>query len=284
MESIFIECNDGYKLAAQFFNRVGENKKPYPVLICSATGLKKGFYKFFASWLSEQGYDVLTFDYRGIGESLYVPLKKSKVRYTDWGTQDIPSAMRYLLNRTESEKVILLGHSVGGQLLGIVPDIHKLVVKAVIISSSTSYIWGLSPKAKALAFCMFNFAFPICAAVNGYCPTKMVGFGQNLPKYVGLEWAEFAKTKDYLKKAIGSSVFKDHHNDIKFPIINFFAKDDYIVSENTVNLLMELFPNSDKKIVELNPKDHGCDNIKHSLMFRKSHSKLWSVFELEMAV
>jgi predicted alpha/beta hydrolase len=63
-------------------------------------------------------------------------------------------------------------------------------------------------------------------------------------------------------------VFKDHHSDIKFPIINFFAKDDYIVSENTVNLLMELFPNSDKKIVELNPKDHGCDNIKHSLMFR----------------
>lgn len=74
-ESFWITCKDGYQLAAQFYP-AQEKKAEYPILICPATGITKNFYHSFATWLSQQGYNVLSFDFRGIGESLHGALNK----------------------------------------------------------------------------------------------------------------------------------------------------------------------------------------------------------------
>ena len=56
-ESLWIECKDNYKLAAQFYP-ANNHSKPYPVLICPATGITKVFYHAFAEWLNQQCYAV----------------------------------------------------------------------------------------------------------------------------------------------------------------------------------------------------------------------------------
>ena len=40
-----------------------------------ATGITKNFYHTFAEWLNQQGYNVLSFDFRGIGQSLHGKFK-----------------------------------------------------------------------------------------------------------------------------------------------------------------------------------------------------------------
>ena len=40
------------------------------VLIAGAMGVKQDYYAEFAQWLAAQGYVALSFDYRGMGESL----------------------------------------------------------------------------------------------------------------------------------------------------------------------------------------------------------------------
>jgi predicted alpha/beta hydrolase len=92
-ESFWISCKDGYQLAAQYYSAALQEDKPYPILICPATGITKTFYNSFAEWLNQQGYAVLSFDFRGIGQSLHGKLKDSNASIDDWGLLDIPAAI-----------------------------------------------------------------------------------------------------------------------------------------------------------------------------------------------
>ncbi|USA54709.1 alpha/beta fold hydrolase [Acinetobacter sp. C32I] len=279
-ESFWISCKDGYQLAAQFYP-AQEQSKPYPILICPATGITKNFYHAFADWLSQQGYDVLSFDFRGIGESLHGALKDSTASINDWGIYDIPAAIETLLDRTQAEKVMIVGHSAGGQLLGITSNYHK-VAKVLAIAGSTGHVKGLKGKTKILAPVMFNVIFPVSSFFKGYGATQFIGMGENLPKNVAKQWAEFCSKPGYVMNAIGKTIFEDYHQDIQCPITSFWASDDEIATQANVKDLLRLYPNAPTKLIELNPQQYGYKQIGHMLMFKKSHQKLWPLMESEL--
>lgn len=282
VESFWISCKDGYQLAAQFYP-VLNSDKPYPILICPATGITKNFYHAFAQWLNQQGYPVLSFDFRGIGESLHGALKDSTASINDWGIYDIPAAIETLLNRTQAEKVIIVGHSAGGQLLGIASNYHK-VAKVLAIAGSTGHVKGLKGKTKVLAPVMFNVIFPVSSLVKGYGATQFIGMGENLPKNVAKQWAEFCSKPGYVMNAIGKTIFEDYHQQIQCPITSFWATDDEIATHSNVKDLLRLYPNAQTKLIELNPQQLGYKRIGHMLMFKKSHQKIWPILESELRI
>lgn len=279
-ESFWISCKDDYQLAAQFYP-AQDHTKPYPILICPATGITKNFYHAFAEWLNQQGYSVLSFDFRGIGESLHGPLKNSTASINDWGIYDIPAAIETILDRTLAEKVIIVGHSAGGQLLGITSNYNK-VAKVLAIAGSTGHVKGLKGKTKILAPVMFNVIFPISSFLKGYGATQFIGMGENLPKNVAKQWAEFCSKPGYVMNAIGKSIFEDYHQEIQCPITSFWATDDEIATQANVKDLLRLYPNAPTKLIELNPQQHGYKQIGHMSMFKKSHQKLWPLMEREL--
>lgn len=281
-ESLWIECKDNYKLAAQFYP-ANNHSKPYPVLICPATGITKVFYHAFAEWLNQQGYAVLSFDFRGIGESLHGAIKDSTASIADWGMLDIPAAIDTLLARTQAEKVIIIGHSAGGQLLGITPNYQK-VAKVLAIAGSTGHVKDLKGKTKLLAPVMFNVVFPLSSLVKGYGATQFIGMGENLPKQVAKQWAEFCSKPGYVTNTIGKTIFEDYHANIQCPITALAATDDEIATRANVKDLLRLYPNAPTKFIELNPQQLGYKQIGHMLMFKKSHHKLWSIIERELAI
>lgn len=282
-ESLEINCKDGYCLSGRFYPNKKTNHKRYPVLICPATGITQHFYQAFAEWLTTQGYDVLSFDFRGIGRSLHGPLKQSQASIVQWGQLDIPAAIDTLLCKTQAEQVILLGHSAGGQLLGIVPNYQK-VAKVIAVSGSTGHIKGLKGKTKLLAPLMFNVIFPLARITQGYGPTQAIGMGENLPKDVAQQWAQFCSKPGYVLNAIGKTVFQDYHAEINCPIISIWSSDDEIATEANVKDLLRLYPNANTQMIELKPKHYAHKAIGHMLMFKKSHQNLWSVIEQQLAV
>jgi predicted alpha/beta hydrolase len=282
VESFWISCKDGYQLAAQFYPVLNSGKS-YPILICPATGITKNFYHAFAQWLNQQGYPVLSFDFRGIGESLHGALKDSTASIHDWGMYDIPAAIEALLNRTQAEKVIIVGHSAGGQLLGIASNYHK-VAKVLAIAGSTGHVKGLKGKTKVLAPVMFNIIFPVSSLVKGYGATQFIGMGENLPKNVAKQWAEFCSKPGYVMNAIGKTIFEDYHQQIQCPITSFWATDDEIATHSNVKDLLRLYPNAQTKLIELNPQQLGYKQIGHMLMFKKSHQKIWPILESELRI
>ncbi|WP_180056777.1 alpha/beta fold hydrolase [Acinetobacter sp. YH12227] len=282
-ENLSIHCNDGYELSARFYPHQTTSKHALPILICPATGITKTFYNSYATWLTEQGHDVLVFDFRGIGESLHGPLKQSTASIVQWGQLDIPAAIDTLINKTQAAQVIILGHSAGGQLLGIVPNYNK-VAKVVAVSGSTGHIKDLKGRTKLLAPVMFNVIFPIARYTLGYGPTNAIGMGENLPKDVAREWAQFCSKPGYVLNALGKTVQQDFHAQVNCPITAVWSTDDEIATKANVKDLLRLYPNAPTDMIELNPKATGHKAIGHMLMFKSSHKNLWPIIEKELHI
>lgn len=282
-ETLSIICKDSYELAARFYPAQGNTKQEMPVLICPATGIIKQFYHHFAGWLADQGFDVMVFDFRGIGESLHGPLKNSRASIVQWGQLDIPAAVDALLIKTNTQQVYLLGHSAGGQLIGIMPN-HSKVAKVIAVSGSTGHVKGLSGRTKILAPIMFKGIFPLARLTLGYGPTNAIGMGENLPKDVAREWAQFCSKPGYVINAIGKTVKEDFHTSIKVPVTVLWSSDDEIATHSNVKDLLRLYPNAKTNMIELKPSAFGHKNIGHMLMFKRSHKNIWPVIANELSV
>ena len=153
------------------------------------------------------------------------------------------------------------------------------------IAGSTGHIKGLRGRTKLLAPVMFNIIFPLARITKGYGPTQAIGMGENLPKDVAREWAEFCSKPGYVINAIGKKISPahDYHAQITCPITSIWASDDEIATEANVKDLLRLYPNAKTQMIELKPKSYAHKAIGHMLMFKRSHQNLWPVIEREIA-
>ncbi|MCV6624279.1 MAG: hypothetical protein OIF51_21275, partial [Cellvibrionaceae bacterium] len=66
-------CEDGYPLAHRHYPSKSSEAAKAMVIIGSALGVSHNFYRRFSEYLCEQGYECLSFDYRGTGEQSESP-------------------------------------------------------------------------------------------------------------------------------------------------------------------------------------------------------------------
>lgn len=284
-EKIQFVTQDGYSLNGRFYPKNASTSvaQKLPILIGAATGIKQGFYQKFAEYLASQGHDVFTFDFRGIGDSLYEAIAQSKATITDWGRYDLPAALETLLTKAQAPQAILLGHSAGGQLLGLMHN-HNKVAKVVAVAGSSGNLKGLKGRTKLMAPLMFNVVFPASSLLKGFAATKMFGMGENLPKGVGAEWRRFCSRPGYAINALGNSVHTHFYDAIQTPIVSIHASDDEIATERNVKDFLSTFPTTQTDLITLKPSDYGYKHIGHMAMFKASHHKLWSVIERELRI
>src|SRR5436305_10917617 len=81
---------------------------PDTILIASALGVKRRYYDPFAQFAKQRGFTVLTFDYRGIGESRPASLRGFDASMRDWGVLDLTAAIAQLRG---ARSLTLVGHS-----------------------------------------------------------------------------------------------------------------------------------------------------------------------------
>src|SRR3546814_4796611 len=77
-------CADGVLLAGHLWQGGGRSL----VIINAATGVLARYYHRYAAFLAGRGFDAITYDYRGIGDSRPPRLKGCGYRWREWGTQD----------------------------------------------------------------------------------------------------------------------------------------------------------------------------------------------------
>ena len=106
------------------------------------TATKKEFYLPFLEYLAEQNYLCCLWDYRGSGESAPEDLSTCEFYFRDYGMQDIPAIKVYLQKRFPNLPLLLFGHSAGGQMIGLMPDLSG-VLGMVGFAVSTGYMWHM---------------------------------------------------------------------------------------------------------------------------------------------
>ena len=115
-----VRAEDGYVLKGFVWRHDGTEQGLRPVVIINpATSVRCLYYAQFAAFLYRHGFDVVTYDYRGIGESRPASLKGFHAGWLDWGRLDFEAVLRHVAADFPGQPVQVVAHSVGGVLIGL---------------------------------------------------------------------------------------------------------------------------------------------------------------------
>jgi predicted alpha/beta hydrolase len=274
-QPIAITCADGVVLQGHVVPASTPGGPQHlPVLICPATGVPQRFYLRFAQWLAAQGHAVLVFDYRGIGLSLQGPLKHCRASLKEWGQQDQVAALDWLLQHTGAEQALLIGHSAGGQMMGLMPNQHR-IARVVGVATSTGWFKAMRPGFKWQARFALRLAVPLASRFKGYGPTSWFGLGEDLPATVARQWGQWCAAGGYATNAVKGRPAEDFHAQVRMPITVLHATDDDIANPATVADLLRTFPNAPRQARPIQPREHGLKRLGHIDWFRSSHQAVW---------
>jgi predicted alpha/beta hydrolase len=273
MKKFTIHASDGYPLSALF----GEpDKNPMgTIVISSATGIRKEFYINFAQFLVTHGYRVLLYDYRGIGESAPADMKTSTIYMHEWGTQDMNAVINHLVIKQGYSGIIWLGHSIGGQLVGLIENKHH-VRKVIAINAAVGY-WGYFPyPMRMVVWLLWHVIGPLLIKVYGYGTMTKIGWGENLPRNAILEWRSWCLSKTYYMDFLKNKIKSDRFYDFTIPITAIYTSDDYIANDKTAPLMVQFFPNAPWRLIKLEVDQYTEHKVGHTGIFRKRFEKvLW---------
>jgi predicted alpha/beta hydrolase len=193
---------DGRLLAARWFEPARQPARAVAV-VNAATGVPQRFYRHFAAWLAQRGYAVLTYDYRGIGESRQGPLRAEPARMRDWALLDMPAALAEAARRREARDgralpLLLVGHSFGGNAIGLADGFEQ--ADALLGVAAQSGDWRNWPgRHRWVTHAFFHALPPAAAHLLGKAPGWVLGgSGAGLPKGVALDWARWGRRRGYL--------------------------------------------------------------------------------------
>jgi predicted alpha/beta hydrolase len=265
MKTLAIEARDGTRLGAALF---GEGSAA--VMIMPATGVPQAYYAKFAAYLADAGFSVLTFDYRGIGRSLQGDLRSSTARMRDWAVLDGAAGFDFLKKNFQS--VFAVGHSFGGQALGLLPQ-PESIAAALVVGSQSGYWKNWPALGRLWMWPVTHFALPFVSRVHGYFPGSTFGFGEDLPKGVAIEWARWCRNPRYLVGDLG--VDADYAR-FRAPLRAYAISDDPFAPERAVRALGALYPNSQWETRKVTPRELGVKSIGHFGFFRdRFRDTLW---------
>ncbi len=267
-EEVRILADDGVSLAATLWDPAATTRARHRVVVmASATGVLRGYYATFAAWLSTRGFAVVTFDYRGMGDSAGA---SSAPAMHDWGERDLAAVLAWAATEHgDGTHAAIVGHSVGGQLVGLLPDPGRVSALVTIGSQSGDYrLWPL-PARLAMALVWYGVVPGVTHAV-GYLPGAL-GIGEDLPAGVALEWARWCRTPGYLVGDDGDSR-RAGFAKLDAPVLAFGFDDDIYAPRAAIDALLALYLRAP---IERRQLGRTAGRFGHFGFFRKRHLPYW---------
>jgi predicted alpha/beta hydrolase len=279
-DDITVPAVDEYPLAATLF--LPRGAKRHAVLISSATATPRKIYRRFAAYLALQGCAVLTYDYRGVGGSRPAsrqgdhqprPLAGFRASMADWAALDITAAVKWMRERYRQIPLSYVGHSFGGQALGLLPN-NDEVSRALLVAAQAGYWKLMASPEKYRVYAMLNFVGVPMTQWLGYAPGRL-GIGEDLPKDAFLQWVRWVMSPRYLfddRSLVGVANFAHYHGALRAICV----ADDHWATRPAVELLCSGFTATEPEIITVAPADAGVRQIGHFGFFRPGHrDTLW---------
>jgi len=245
------------------------------LMICAGTGFPKEFYLKFAQYAATRGFAVVVFDYRGMGGSAPASLRGYSAKISDWALLDMPGVLDHLEREFPGLPLAIMGHSIGGQTVGMVPGIAR-VSRIAMIAVSTGY-WPWHPMPYRLAAMALWFLYgPLTVATVGYVPGGRIWQGLALPPGVFREWRRWCLHPDYFGIDFDSTLRERHFDEIVAPIRQWAFTDDPIAHARSVPALMRYYEHLQPEVTWISPREVGAASIGHHGCFQsRFRETLW---------
>lgn len=266
-ENRCIVAADGYKLAASFFDAGNTDTV---VLINSATAVPRRFYRRFASYIQQHGWHVVTYDYRGIGDSKPESLRGFDASMRDWAFLDMTAAVAWIGQEPAPARLFAIGHSFGGQTLGMIENAN--CIDAMVGVSAQSGYWAVQGGREPVkARIIVTVLIPLLARLFGYFPWSLVARGEDLPKGVALEWARWCRNPNYLLD--DKSLPLERYQSFTAPVLAYSIDDDVWGTRRAVDDMMRAYSNVTRR--HIGPAEYRLDGLQHMGFFRDGRERIW---------
>ena len=267
-QSETIRTKDGNQISARIYRPSGGLDKV--IIISASADVTQNFYEDFAAYLVENTIAVITFDFRGIGASAPKVLKGFEATLENWAQQDLDAILRHAKNLFPQQELILIGHGVGGEILGLAPASQfasRIILVNCALSCTRLRHWkdriGMTTMKKFMKLSSWTF---------GYFPGKKFGILNNLPKGVLGEWINWCDNPNGLFDDLPDYNYRK----LQVPLLALSFSDDWRSQETGVKELLQHFVSASIQHYHINPQQVAIKSVGHSGFFLlQSKKQLW---------
>lgn len=219
-----------------------------PVILClPAMGVPARFYRTMMQALAAAtGGPVYTAELRGQGDSAERVARGADFGYREIVEKDVPRWLDHLAFHHPHRRIVLLGHSLGGQLavLASAALAHRLGA-LVLVAAGTAHhrVWPAAQRWRAR---LTVHAIALAARLLPWYPGRRLGFGGNQPRRLMRDWSFNALTGRY--RLEGST--RDEHaleralREVQLPVLALHLPDDPIAPPGARDELLARLPNA----------------------------------------
>lgn len=272
-EEIRIPCKDGRQLPGTIYHP----EKPLAVAVIGAgLGIPRRFYSDFAAYLASEGIAAITFDYRGVAQAEGPESLDRNILFEHWGSLDIDAAFAWARNRFPRLRLFHVGHSAGGNLVGLAETVEQLD-GLVLVAANAPHCSQWYGRRRMGIWLLWHLIVPALALGRSRFPLRKLGLSSvDVPAGVIRQWARWGRSKRYLfnpRHGLDTEAYRR----LEMPaLVLEFSDDVTFAPPAAVDALMTEMPNLAIERRCLDPSDGGVEQIGHLGFFRPAlRESLW---------
>jgi predicted alpha/beta hydrolase len=266
---------DGYLIGGFTWRHIRNDPTRPVVIINAATSVRCRHYSRFADYLYTNGFDVITFDYRGIGESRSGSLRGFKASWSDWGVLDFEAMLQRAQREFPGQPIDVVGHSFGGCAAGLGAS-GALIRRIVTVGAQFAYWRDYAANGRWRMFAKWHVLMPLVTALCGYFPGKRMGWLEDTPAGVVRDWG--MPTPKYETRPSGRALEVLPFARVKAQLLAISITDDPFGTVAAIERLLSYFHNSERTHLRIAPEDIGEKTVGHFAFFRSEYQdRLWPI-------
>lgn len=284
-QTVAIAARDGYRLQGLLWQHATSDHPVRPLVVINpATSVHSRYYARFAAFLYSHGFNVVTYDYRGIGGSRPRTLRGFNASWMDWGTQDFEGVLRFVAEGFPGQPVQVVAHSVGGFLIGLAESNH-LISRVFTMGAQFAHWQDYARERRLSMLWKWHVVMPTLAAVFGYFPGKRLGWMEDTPRGVVHDWtARHHRFEDAYRTGLRAMTaperqgLVDRFTQMRGAILALSMTDDEFGTVPAIERLLGYFTRSEATHFRIAPAMLGLEAIGHFAFFNnRFEQSLWQI-------
>ncbi|HEY6896465.1 MAG TPA: alpha/beta fold hydrolase [Rhodocyclaceae bacterium] len=273
-----LRASDGYPLHGFVWRHAAaEVGAARPLAIINpATSVRCRYYAPFAAYLHGHGFDVISYDYRGIGESRPASLRGFKASWVDWGRLDFEAVLNHAAADFPGQPIHVVAHSIGGFIIGLAPSCQR-IARIFTMGSQFAYWRDYEPRQRFGMLLKWHVLMPLVTELLGYFPAKRLGWMEDTPKGVVRNWSVSHRRFEqrWRQPAEGQRAMQ-HFAAVTAPILAVSASDDQFGTVAAIERLLGYYSGSPHRHVRIAPAMIGESELGHFSFFHsRFERRLW---------
>ncbi len=266
---------DGHLIGGFTWRHVRTDPARPVVIINAATSVRCRHYSRFADYLFAHGLDVMTYDYRGIGESRSGSLRGFKASWSTWGSLDFEAIVQRALRTFPGQPIDVVGHSFGGCAAGLGAS-GAVIRRIVTVGAQFAYWRDYAASERWHMVAKWHIVMPLVTALCGYFPGKRLGWLEDTPAGVVRDWG--TPTPRYETRPSGRTLGALPFTRVKAQMLAISITDDPFGTVAAIERLLSYFESCERTHLRIAPEDIGEKAVGHFAFFRSEYQdRLWPI-------